>query len=498
MQITLEKLVFFATAEDSALFEHAPIALWAEDFSALKPIFDDWRTQDISDLSLHLRDNPALVKRCAQSIKVLQVNRRGLDMLGAADLDDLISHLPLILRDEVLPAYAQELLQLWAGKTSFSSKSLNYALDGRRIHIRINGTILPGYEADWSRVIVAIEDITAEETASQQLLRSEMHARALFHDSPVSLWVEDFSTIKSLLDGLKARGISDFRTFTDVHPDFIERCMREIHVIDVNQHTLRLFGAPDKATLLASLSDMFRDEMHSHFTGQLIDLWHGKLRHEREVVNYTLNGEKLNLILQFSVMPGHEHDWSMVLIALTDITARKKAEAYLEYLGKHDVLTGLCNRAFYADEINRLDRKGPFPISVIMIDLNGMKSINDGAGHAAGDAILRRTGEILAQTVQEPLCAARIGGDEFVILLPGAGAEQTKIVVDNMLRITALNNQYHSTLPPVSFSIGYATCNEGERMETAVQRADAAMYQSKRDFYTTTPGMDRRGYRGFR
>ncbi len=78
--------------------------------------------------------------------------------------------------------------------------------------------------------------------------------------------------------------------------------------------------------------------------------------------------------------PGHEGDWSLVQVALTDITARKKAEAYLEYLGKHDVLTKLHNRAFYMDELNRLERKSLRPVSAIVIDLNGLKDANDQRG----------------------------------------------------------------------------------------------------------------------
>ena len=62
----------------------------------------------------------------------------------------------------------------------------------------------------------------------------------------MSLWVEDFSGVKRLLDEVRERGIVDFRVFTDVHPEFVARCMSEIRVIDVNQHTLELFGAPDK------------------------------------------------------------------------------------------------------------------------------------------------------------------------------------------------------------------------------------------------------------
>jgi diguanylate cyclase (GGDEF)-like protein len=143
----------------------------------------------------------------------------------------------------------------------------------------------------------------------------------------------------------------------------------------------------------------------------------------------------------------------------------------------------LYNRAFFVDEINRLDRKGPFPVSVILMDLNGLKALNDNFGHAAGDAVLRRAGEILAQTVDRPGCVARIGGDEFIILLPCTGAAAAQTVLDNLMRLTELNNQYHSAATPVRFSVGCATCEAGERMEATIQRADMLMYQSKRAYY---------------
>ena len=134
--------------------------------------------------------------------------------------------------------------------------------------------------------------------------------------------------------------------------------------------------------------------MHESFAEQLQDLWDGKTFQQREVVNYSLAGDAVNIHMQFSVPDSNLHDWGLVLLSLVDITARKKAEAYLEYLGKHDVLTQLRNRAFYAEELNRLTRKGPWPLSVIAIDLNGLKVVNDEQGHAAGDSMLRRVGEV--------------------------------------------------------------------------------------------------------
>src|SRR5881409_3458194 len=118
------------------------------------------------------------------------------------------------------------------------------ALWSKRLAILLNATVLPGHEHDWSRVLLAIEDVTERSRAERALRASEQYAKGLFEHSPVSLWVEDFSTIKQLIDEVRAQGIDDFRTFIDVHPEFITRCMQEIRVIDVNRQTLTMFRAP--------------------------------------------------------------------------------------------------------------------------------------------------------------------------------------------------------------------------------------------------------------
>ena len=187
--------------------------------------------------------------------------------------------------------------------------------------------------------------------------------------------------------------------------------------------------------------------MEPHFREQLIDLWDGKLFQQREVVNYALDGTKLHLLLQFSVLPGHERDWSLVQVALTDITARKKAEAYLEYLGNHDVLTKLCNRSFFVDELNRLERKGPLPVTIIMADLNGLKTANDELGHAVGDALLRRAGEVFGSLVEKPASVARIGGDEFAVILPSIERAEGEAMMKVILDLVAINNEFYTDLP---------------------------------------------------
>ncbi len=472
------------------MFELAPVSLWLEDYSGLKPLFEGWRAEGVTDLRGWLRADPQRVAECARRIQLLRVNRRTLSLFGARSLEHLVENLDQVFRDDMLDQHVEELAQLWEGRLHFSSQTVNYSLDGRRLAITLEATVLPGHEHDWSRVLIAIDDVTDRARAERALRASEQYARGLFEHSPVSLWVEDFSSIRRLLDEVRAKGIVDFRVFLDVHPEFVDRCMREIRVLDVNRQTLLMFQAPDKAALLAQLDSVFRGEMRANFTEQLIDLWEGRLTHQREVVNYALNGDKLHVYLQFSVLPGHEARWDQVLVSLTDITARKKAEAYLEYLGRHDVLTGLSNRSYFIEELQRLERRGPWPITVVMLDLNGLKAANDRGGHAAGDALLRRTGEVLGKLLEGQMSASRIGGDEFALLLPGMDERGGQRVVEQLRDLLALNNQYHASAP-LHLSLGAATGHSGARLEALIHEADQKMYESKRAFYANRQ-LDRR------
>jgi diguanylate cyclase (GGDEF)-like protein len=472
----------FDPAADLRLFDLAPVSLWLEDYSALKRLFEDWRAAGVENLRAFLGEDVGHVEACSQAIRVLAVNARTLELFKAADCAELVANLSSVFRDEMMSAHIDELVQLWDGARSFRSATVNYALDGRRLDVRLAGTIMPGHEETWERVLIAIEDVTEQESERRRRLASESHARGLFEHSPVSLWVEDFSRIRALMERVRAQGIVDFRVFTDVHPEFVTECMSEIRVLDVNRQTLQLFGAPDKKTLLMRLPDVFRDGMHQPFREQLIDLWNGKLFQTREVVNYSLDGNEIHVLLQFSVLPGHEADWSMVQVALTDITARKKAEAYLEYLGRHDVLTKLYNRSFYVDEMNRLERKRVSPISIVVADLNGLKAANDRYGHAAGDALLRRAGEVLGKAGDVNARTARIGGDEFALLLPYTDERGAALLIAQLQDLVHLNNQFYPGLQ-LSMSFGAATGRDGERLESVARRADMAMYAAKTEHY---------------
>jgi diguanylate cyclase (GGDEF)-like protein len=463
------------------VFNLAPIAMWIEDFSGVAAQFDVWRGQGVTDIRSYLREDLSRVALCASKIRVLEVNRKTLDLFEADSQAHLVANIDRVFRDDMLESHINELSALFDGRTEFLGSAVNYTLSGRRLDIQLRGTVMPGHEHNLDRILLTTEDVTEREDARRRELSNRQYAEGIFQHSPVSLWVEDFSRIRVMLSDLREQGIVDFRVFTDVHPEFVRQCMSEIRVIDVNQATLDLFCAPDRQTLLQRLGDIFRDEMEKHFREQLVELWNNHLFHQREVVNYSLDGSERYVLMQFSVLPGHENDWSLVQVALTDITARKKAEAYLEYLGKYDVLTKLHNRAFYVDELNRMERKPLRPVSVLVVDLNGLKETNDTLGHDAGDALLRRIGEVLNGAVTRPNHAARIGGDEFAILMPGADRIAATAMADTIQELLKINNQFYSNAP-LSIALGIATSEQGEKIESVVRRADAVMYQQKRTF----------------
>lgn len=476
---------------DATVFDLAPVAMWIEDFSAVKQQFELWRAEGVEDIRAFLKEDLSRVAACSQKIRVLQVNSKTLELYEARDLDHLVENISIVFCEDMFESHINELAALWEGKSEFSSNAVNYSLSGRRMDIQLKGSVMPGYEETLGQILLTTEDVTAREDARRRENQSRQHAEGLFEHSPVSLWVEDFSQIRELIEMVRERGILDFRVFMDVHPEFVRQCMSEIRVIDVNQATLDLFGAPDVQTLLRRQPDIFRDEMEKPFREQLMDLWEGKLYHQREVVNYALDGSIRHILLHFAVLPGHEQDWSQVQVALTDITARKKAEAYLEYLGKHDVLTKLHNRAFFTDELNRLERKPLRPVSAILMDLNGLKEANDQLGHDAGDSLLRRFGEVLNGVVTQPNHAARIGGDEFAILMPGADRKAVTSMVETISELLHINNQFYSNAP-LSVAIGMATSQDGEKMEELVKRADQAMYEDKRLHHTGGSTMEQK------
>ncbi|EKQ56605.1 MULTISPECIES: HD domain-containing phosphohydrolase [unclassified Clostridium] len=166
-----------------------------------------------------------------------------------------------------------------------------------------------------------------------------------------------------------------------------------------------------------------------------------------------------------------------VLAILRDITMRKQLEKNLEYLSYNDQLTGVKNRRFYEEELNRLNFKENLPFTIVLGDVNGLKLINDSFGHAVGDELIKKVAEIIKKGCRPQDIIARIGGDEFVILLSNTDASETEQIIK---KINNIAKQEKVQNIDISISFGYETKrNMNEDIKEVFKKAEDYMYKRK-------------------
>ncbi len=322
-------------------------------------------------------------------------------------------------------------------------------------------------------------DITTRKLIEEELTNSKARYQELFDHSPISLWEEDFSLVKKRINSLKKRGNLQIREFLKANPKEVSRLLSLLKVIHVNQTTLTLMkkNSFDELSTVNNLN--FNLKPTDLFIEEIVAISEGKTHFEVEAANDVRDGVIRYHNLNFMVVPGYEKSFERVIIAITDITDRKLSEDKLTYLSTHDSLTELFSRSFFETELGRLQDSRQYPISILMVDVDNLKLTNDTDGHFAGDQLIKRTALVLKLTFRPEDIIARIGGDEFAVIIPNTDKTGASNLVQRLQGMLVIGNKANPKLKNLELSIGVATAEIGDLLSEVLKTADYKMYQDK-------------------
>lgn len=341
---------------------------------------------------------------------------------------------------------------LYEGKIdSYSMRKRFIKPDGSIIWV--NMTIAPlTLENESGNHICIIEDITDQKNIEEELLKSEQSMSMLFSNLP----------------GMAYRCKYD----------------RDWTMLFVSEGCDELTGYKPES-LLNNNEISFNSLIDEEYKELLWEKWSRVLTDrvvfKEEYYITTASGEKKWVFEQGRGVYKENGEVEAIEGLIIDISIQKERENQILYLTYHDVLTGVYNRRYFEEEKERLNNNSFIPLSIVVGDINGLKLINDALGHSEGDKLIKKIAEIILSCCDNGEIVARIGGDEFGILLPNTGADE---VYRKMKQIEKACSEYRGKKDDdpylISISLGCATRNSMEEsLVDTIKLAEDYMYRDK-------------------
>ena len=262
-----------------------------------------------------------------------------------------------------------------------------------------------------------------------------------------------------------------YRSIVTAIPDIIIRYAKDGTMLDVN--------AGDENGLVRVKHEMIgintKDVLPQHIAELILTTIKRTIETQRlSSIEYKLNVPRGDRYFEMRLVASGDDE---AIAIIRDITDKKNADEKIRYLSFHDKLTGLYNRAFFEEELKRLDNFRQLPISILIGDVNGLKLTNDVFGHLIGDNLLIQIADIMKESCRADDIIARWGGDEFAVILPKTDDFQANQVLN---RIHSACRKQRIEHLKISISIGSATKTVlQQNIRDIIKEAEEKMYRHK-------------------
>ncbi len=302
------------------------------------------------------------------------------------------------------------------------------------------------YRPKLNQIAVIVNDVTQRRLAEEKMKVSENNFRSLFEYSTDSIFLLDEGIVINCnsaavtMLGYDSResiiGKSPNKFSPDIQPD----------------------GRLTNGLLMESL------DLCNKYGKHKFEWWHQKKD------NSLIPGEIIMTTIR-------SNDKNIFHALCRDISDRKQMENRLQFLSYHDQLTGLYNRRFFEQELDRLDQEKYYPFTITMADINGLKLINDSFGHVAGDECIIKVAKVIIEGIREKDIVCRLSGDEFIILSPNTSVNEVKKLIDKIKESVS-----KETVKFVNLSVSFGACSKNsleEPMTEVLKKAEDYMYKKK-------------------
>lgn len=340
-----------------------------------------------------------------------------------------------------IPKIAQEFLT--KGRITF--EMAHVSRNGTKIPVEISFHI---FTLNGTKVVLSIaRDITQRKQAEDALKASEANYRAIFESVNDAIFVHDKETGE---------------------------------ILNVNLKMQEMYGyTPEEARHL-NVEDLSSGK-HPYTQEEGLLLIKKAVQGEPQLFEWMAKDKTGRLFcVEVNLKRAFIDGKYCVLAVVRDITERKQMEEQLKYLSLHDPVTGIYNRVYFEQEMGRLESGRHNPVGIIICDVDGLKLLNDTMGHNIGDKVLVTAAGIIRQSFREDDVVARIGGDEFAVLLPDSDSAVVESASQRIRNSVALYNEANTRIP-LSISVGFAVSSKASSINMAqiFKEADSNMYREK-------------------